>query len=101
MEPYESIFMQYGITPLPADTVEAMAYVPFQPNSVDVYNPVQAFETGTMFPTLDNLCVCNSRLANIYGHPPKRRKNLSKNQKIQRDSSSFKSRIRKHLRSFN
>ncbi len=53
MEPYESIFMHYGITPLPADTVEAMAYVPFQPNSVDVYNPVQAFETGTMFPTLD------------------------------------------------
>ena len=53
MELYDSVFMQYGITPLPADTVEAMAYVPFQPNNVAVYNPIQAFETGTMFPTLD------------------------------------------------
>ncbi len=54
MESYENaVFKQYGISPLPSDTVEAMAYVPFQPNNAAVYNPMQGFEAGTMFPSLD------------------------------------------------
>ena len=44
---------EYGITPLPAKTVEAMAYVPFQPYGAKTYTAVQGFEAGTMFPTLN------------------------------------------------
>ncbi len=53
MEAFESILAGYGIAPLPKDTVEGMAYVPFQPENPAIYNPVQGFEAGTMFPTLD------------------------------------------------
>lgn len=53
MEPYESVFFDYGISPIPKDATEAMAYVPFQPNNAPIYNPLQGFEAGTMFPSLD------------------------------------------------
>lgn len=43
---------EYGISPLPNDTVEAMAYVPFQ-NAGKLYNAERGFCSGTMFPCLD------------------------------------------------
>ncbi len=43
----------YGISPLPEITVEAMAYVPFQPNGAKTYTATRGFEAGTMFPSLD------------------------------------------------
>lgn len=43
----------YGIPALPKKTVEAMAYVPFQPNDAETYTAVRAFEAGTMFPALN------------------------------------------------
>lgn len=43
----------YGITALPKKTVEAMAYVPFQPNGAETYKAMRGFEAGTMFPALD------------------------------------------------
>lgn len=42
----------YGITPLPEDTVVAMAYVPYQIDNMTV-NEEQGLSTGTMFPVLD------------------------------------------------
>lgn len=45
----KQIMAEYGITPLPSDTVEAMAYVPFQPYSPALCKPVLGFENGTMF----------------------------------------------------
>ena len=41
-----------GITPLPADPVTAMAYVPFQTNTVQ-YAPETALREGTLFPDLN------------------------------------------------
>lgn len=48
----QQIMAEYGITPLPADPVEAMAYVPFQPNSPELCKPVLGYENGTMFRAL-------------------------------------------------
>ena len=44
---------QYGIrSPLPDDTVVAMAYVPYQ-NAGRLYAPEQALASGTLFPELN------------------------------------------------
>lgn len=43
---------EFFIQPLPKDTVEAMAYVPFQ-NASKLYSPQHAIEMGTLFPELD------------------------------------------------
>ena len=48
----KSILQQYGITPLPADPVEAMAYVPFQPYQPEMCKPVLGYENGTLFKAL-------------------------------------------------
>lgn len=53
MEPMENILTEYGISPLPKNTTEGMAYVPFQPNNAPIFAPIQGFEVGTMFPSLD------------------------------------------------
>ncbi len=37
---------------LPKDTTEAMAYVPFQPNTPELCKPVLGFENGTIFKAL-------------------------------------------------
>ena len=42
----------YGITPFPADTSEAMVYIKYQPNGAKTFAPMQGIELGTMFPTL-------------------------------------------------
>lgn len=39
-------------TPLPADPVVAMAYVPYQQYN-DVYTPEKGLDRGTIFPDLD------------------------------------------------
>lgn len=43
----------YGITPFPADTSEAMVYIKYQPNEAKTYPPAQGLESGTMFPSLN------------------------------------------------
>lgn len=53
MEITEIIKQQYGISKLPENPVEAMAYVPFQPENAKTYSPAQGFASGTMFPSLD------------------------------------------------
>lgn len=53
MDLYKDVMNSYGLSPLPAKTVEAMAYVPFQPNGAEVYAVSEGFEAGTMFPTLN------------------------------------------------
>ncbi len=53
MDFINDIMYSYGITPLPEKPVEAMAYVPFQPNGAESYTAVRGFEAGTMFPALD------------------------------------------------
>lgn len=45
----KQIMAEYGIKPLPSDTVEAMAYVPFQPYSPELCKPVLGYENGTLF----------------------------------------------------
>lgn len=42
----------YGVTPLPKDAVEAMAYVPFQPYEPEMCKAVLGYENGTMFKAL-------------------------------------------------
>ncbi len=42
---------EYRISPLPENTVVAMAYVPFQ-NPVVIYPAEQGIEKGTLFPCL-------------------------------------------------
>ena len=42
----------YGLRPLPEDTVEAMAYVPYQPYAPEMCKPVLGYENGTMFKAL-------------------------------------------------
>ncbi len=44
---------QYGITPFPEQTPEAMAYIPFQQMGNIVYSAEQGVSVGTMFPELD------------------------------------------------
>lgn len=53
MDYIKDVMKSYGISPLPDKTVEAMAYVPFQPNGAKTYTAVRGFEAGTMFPALD------------------------------------------------
>lgn len=53
MEIKDIIAEQYGISPFPKKTSEAMAYVPFQKDNPTVYTPTQGLESGTMFPTLN------------------------------------------------
>ena len=48
----KTMMAQYGVSALPDDTVEAMAYVPFQPYSPDLCKPVPGYENGTMFRSL-------------------------------------------------
>jgi len=42
----------YGLSPLPEDTVEAMAYVPYQPYSPEMCKAVLGYENGTLFKSL-------------------------------------------------
>lgn len=53
MEVFETIMADYGLSPLPNDTVEAMAYVPFQQQNSKTYSPAHALEAGTVYPVLD------------------------------------------------
>ena len=48
----KQIMAEYGLTPLPADAVEAMAYVPFQPYAPEMCKPVLGYENGTLFRSL-------------------------------------------------
>ena len=48
----QKIMAEYGIKPLPDDTVEAMAYVPFQPYAPELCKPVLGYENGSLFRTL-------------------------------------------------
>lgn len=43
---------QYGISPLPENTVVAMAYVPYQIKE-NMYSAEQGIDEGTMFPELN------------------------------------------------
>ncbi len=52
MKDTRDVLSAYGITPLPKDTVEAMAYVPFQPYSPEMCKPTLGYENGTMFRAL-------------------------------------------------
>lgn len=49
---------EYGISPLPSNPVEAMAYIPYQ-DAISTYNPERGLCSGTMFPCLDKpFCGC-------------------------------------------
>ena len=48
----KQIMAEYGIAPLPEKTVEAMAYIPFQPYSPELSKPVPGYENGTIFRAL-------------------------------------------------
>lgn len=48
----KTVMSQYGLRPLPEDTTEAMAYVPFQPYSPELCKAVLGYENGTMFKAL-------------------------------------------------
>ncbi len=43
----------YVTSELPEKVSLAMAYVPFQKSTVDVYSPVQALAVGTVYPELN------------------------------------------------
>ncbi len=49
----KQIMAEYGIKPLPSDTVEAMAYVPFQPYAPELCKPALGYENGTIFRDLN------------------------------------------------
>ena len=53
MDIVSNAMKDYGLSPLPHDTVEAMAYVPFQQLGSTLYAPAQALESGTVYPILD------------------------------------------------
>ena len=53
MEIVETVIEEYGISPLPDKTSEAMAYVPFQQYNSKTYSPAQALEMGTVYPVLN------------------------------------------------
>lgn len=53
MELTEIINEHYGLSKLPENPVEGMAYVPFQMNNSPTYTPIQGFASGTMFPSLN------------------------------------------------
>ncbi len=48
----KSKLMEYGISPLPENPVNAMAYVPYQDNN-EMYSAEQGIVCGTMFPILN------------------------------------------------
>ena len=48
----KTVMEGYGITPLPKDAAEAMAYVPFQPYAPEMCKAVLGYENGTMFKAL-------------------------------------------------
>lgn len=60
---FSNIEKEYGISAFPKDTVDAMAYVPFQQDS-NIYSAQQGFVSGTMFPVLDKPFLGNEREAN-------------------------------------
>ena len=43
---------EYGISPLPDDATEAMAYVPYQPYSPEMCKAALGYENGTLFKAL-------------------------------------------------
>jgi hypothetical protein len=49
----DDIFLSYGISPIPKDYTETMAYVPYQSNNPKFYSVNTGFEAGTIFPTLN------------------------------------------------
>ncbi len=53
MDFFKDVMTSYGLSPLPSKTVEAMAYVPFQPNGAETYTVTEGFEAGTMYPSLN------------------------------------------------
>ena len=48
----KEILQSYGLSPLPENPKEAMAYVPFQPDSPELCSPVSGYEKGTIFKSL-------------------------------------------------
>lgn len=48
----DKIMKEYGLSPLPKDATEAMAYVPLQPYAPEMCKPVLGFENGTIFTAL-------------------------------------------------
>ena len=46
------VMASYGLSPLPNDTTEAMAYVPFQPYAPEMSTAVLGYENGTLFKAL-------------------------------------------------
>ena len=46
------ILQSYGLSPLPQSPKEAMAYVPFQPDSPELCSPFLGYENGTIFKSL-------------------------------------------------
>lgn len=49
----EWIDKEYGLSELPEKTAFAMAYVPYQALSSEVFSPDHGFTTGTMYPQLN------------------------------------------------
>lgn len=47
-----TIMAEYGVAPLPKETTEAMAYIPFQPNMPEMCQAVLGYENGTLFRAL-------------------------------------------------
>ncbi|WP_310754578.1 spore coat associated protein CotJA [Ruminococcus sp.] len=48
----KTVMESYGVTPLPKDATEAMAYVPFQPYEPEMCKAVLGYENGTLFKAL-------------------------------------------------
>lgn len=48
----KTVMESYGVTPLPKDVTEAMAYVPFQPYEPEMCKAVLGYENGTVFKAL-------------------------------------------------
>lgn len=53
MDAIEKMMYQYGIKKFPDDISYAMAYVPFQQYGGKMYSPVQGYECGTIFESLN------------------------------------------------
>lgn len=53
LEFIEIVNEHYGLSKLPKNPVEAMAYIPYQMDNSDTFTPVQGFACGTMFPVLN------------------------------------------------
>lgn len=47
-----TIMAEYGLSPLPKEPTEAMAYIPFQPFDAPMCKAVLGYENGTMFRAL-------------------------------------------------